>query len=82
MLARHVDRDCRIVRFPHGRVPAEIMKYLALDETGAAAMDALVGQAQTDVYETLSRCSDAADANGQLLHTLLNELPPMAEAAK
>ena len=82
MLARHVDRDCRIVRFPHGRVPAEIMKYLDLDETGTAAMDALVGQAQTDVYETLSRCGDAADANGQLLHTLLNELPPMAEAAK
>ncbi len=75
MIGRHVDRDCQIVRFPHGKVPAEIMKYLDLDETDTAAMDALVAQAQTDVYETLSRCSDASDAKGQLLHILLNDLP-------
>ena len=81
MLAPHVDRTCRILRFPHGRVPADIMKHLDLDETSSAAMDALVAQAQTDVYETLSRCSDPADGVGQLLNTLLNELPPMVEAA-
>ena len=82
MIARHVDRDCQIVRFPHGKVPADIMKYLDLDETDTAAMDALVAQAQTDVYETLSRCGDASDAKGQLLHALLNDLPPMARAAE
>ena len=76
MIARHVDRDCRIVRFPHGKVPAEIMKHLDLDETDNAAMQALEAQAQTDVYETLSRCGDSADAEGQLLHSLLNGLPP------
>ena len=79
MIARHVDRDCHIVRFPHGKVPAEVMKYLELDETDSAAMDALEAQAQTDVYETLSRCGDATDTEGQLLHTLLEELPPIME---
>ena len=79
MLAQHVDRDCHIVRFPHGKVPAEVMKYLDLDETSSTAMDALEAQAQTDVYETLSRCGDAADTEGQLLHTLLDELPPITE---
>ena len=82
MLAQHVDRNCRIVRFPHGRVPAGIMKHLDLDETDTVAMAALVGQAQADVNETLSRCGDAADADGQLLHTLMNELPPMTEATQ
>ena len=38
-------------------------------------MDALIAQAQTDVYETLSRCGDASDDEGQLLDTLLNGLP-------
>ena len=81
MIARHVDRDCRIVRFPHGKVPAEVVKHLHLDETSSAAMDALEAQAQIDVYETLSRCGDAADSEGQLLHMLLDELPPIAETA-
>lgn len=75
MIARHVDRDCHIVRFPHGKVPVSIMKYLDLDETENIAMEALEEQAQTDVYETLSRCGDVADAQGRLLDALLNELP-------
>ncbi|MEJ2652735.1 MAG: CBASS cGAMP-activated phospholipase [Gammaproteobacteria bacterium] len=77
MIARHVDRDCAIVRFPHGKVPAAMMEYLDLDETSSAGMDALVSQAQTDVYETLSRCGDASDVDGQHLHAMLNELPPL-----
>ena len=77
MIGRHVDRDCRIVRFPHGKVPADIMKYLDLDATDSKAMDTLVAQAQTDVYETLSRCGDANDAEGQLLDALFNDLPPI-----
>ena len=74
-IGRYVDRDCQIVRFPHGEVPANIMKYLDLDETRTAAMDALVAQAQSDVYETLSRCSDTSDDEGQLVDALLNDLP-------
>ena len=80
MIGSYVDRDCHIVRFPHGRVPADIMKYLDLDETSTVAMDALIAQAQTDVYETLSRCGDASDDEGQLLHALLNDLPATGEA--
>ena len=79
MISYHVDRDCCIVRFPHGKVSAEVMKYLDLDETDMTAMDALAVQAQTDVNETLSRCGDDDDSEGQLLHTLLNELPPIEE---
>ena len=82
MIGHHLDRDCQIVRFPHGKVPADIMKYLDLDETGTAAMDAMVAQAQTDVYETLSRCGDASDAEGQLLHALFDDLPPTTGKAE
>lgn len=79
MIGRHVDRICHIVRFPHGRVPADIMKYLDLDETSPTALEALVAQAQADVNETLSRCSDTKDADGQLLNTLMNSLPPITK---
>ena len=82
MIGHHVDRDCQIIRFPHGKVPADIMKYLDLDETSTTAMDALVDQAQTDVYETLSCCGEASDAKGQLLHALLNDLPTTTEETK
>ena len=80
MIGHYVDRDCQIVRFPHGMVPANIMKYLDLDETSTAAMAALIDQAQTDVYETLSCCGDASNEEGQLLHALLNDLPTTREA--
>ncbi len=77
IIARHVKRDCRIVRFPHGTVPANVMRYLDLDETSPKAMEALVAQAQKDVSETLSLCGDRDDARGQLLNSLLNALPEL-----
>ena len=80
MLSGHVERECQIVRFPHGTVPADFMNYLGLDETDSVAMDALVAQAHADVNETLSCCGNTADSRGQLLHALLNELPPTVEA--
>ena len=82
MISRHVDRECRIVRFPHGTVSADVMKYLDLDETDKTAMNALTSQAQSDVNETLSRCGDRDDIEGQLLHALLNELPSIEEATQ
>ena len=82
MISRHVDRECRIVRFPHGTVSAEVMKYLDLDETDKTAMNALTSQAQTDVNETLSRCGNPDDSEGQLLNTLLNKMPPIEEATQ
>ena len=82
LLSRHVERECQIVRFPHGTVPADFMNYLGLDETDSVAMEALVARAQADVDETLSHCGDASNSEGQLLHTLLNELPRRVDAAK
>ena len=79
MISRHVDRDCRIVRFPQGEVSAEIMKHLDLDATDGAAMDALAAQAQGDVDETMSKCNELGNTEGQLLDKLLNELPPIKE---
>lgn len=75
MLAGHVDRSCRIVRFPHGSVPASVMDCLDLDETSKKAMCVLMGQAQNDVNETLSRTGDRRDSDGQLLDRLFRELP-------
>ena len=81
MIGCHLDRDCKIVRFPHGNIPAGIMKYLDLDETSSEAMDALVGQANADVNETLALCRDTGDPNPRLLRSLLNDLPTKGAAA-
>ena len=77
MLARHVNRDCHVVRFPRGDLPAKAMPYLDLDETSEKAMQVLVEQAQEDVSLTLSACDRAADNDGKLLAALLRELPPV-----
>ena len=81
LLTRHLDRHCRIIRFPTGKVSKAVMRYLNLDETCTKGMDALVAQAQTDMYETLGRCADPTDADGQRLNELFTELPPLTEAA-
>ena len=75
MIAKHVKRDCHIVRFPHGKVSAKAMKYLDMDETDDDAMIALRAQAYADVNETMSRCGNNDDAHGQILDTLLRGLP-------
>lgn len=75
MLIQHVDRDCRIVRFPHSSLPASAMPYLDLDETSEAAMKVLVDQAKQDVDLTLSVCDDQANPDGQMLKVLMESLP-------
>lgn len=77
MLSKHVDRQCRIVRLPHGNVTEEVMKCLDLDETREEAMEILINQAQTDAYETLSQCGDPANDDGQLMDSMLRRLPHM-----
>ena len=79
-LIPHIERDCKIVRFPQGTVPARFMAYLALDETHAEAMEALVAQAQADVDKTESICSSGANEEGQILHALFDEIPCKADA--
>lgn len=70
-------RSIRRVRFPNKPVPASMMPYLALDDTRSEAMDRLVGQAHTDADLTKSACDDPQNQDGQMIHRLMNELPPM-----
>lgn len=79
MLAKHMKRDCTVVRFPRGDLPAKAMPYLDLDETSEKGMQVLVEQAQEDVSLTLSACDRAADTDGRMLAALLNDLPPVAK---
>jgi hypothetical protein len=74
-IARHVDRDCRIVSFPCGAVPIGAMKYLDLDETSVEATQALLAQAQADVNVTLSVRSSPDNGEGSLLDALFEGLP-------
>lgn len=80
LLSKHVNRECQIVRFPQGTVPANVMQYLDLDETRAEALDAMESQAMKDVDETLSRTGDESAADGRFLHSLLMEIPPTGES--
>ena len=77
ILARFVNRDCVIVPFPHGEIPADAMRYLELDETSEEGMRALVDQAHGDVSETLSACDRSDDSTGNILSLLLNNLPQL-----
>ena len=75
MLCQYVQRHCQIIRFPSIDVPSGYMRYLDLDVTDKISMDALIELAHTNIDETLSRCGDSGDRDGQLLNSLFNELP-------
>lgn len=79
MLARHVDRDCRVIRFPSDKVPGALLPYLELDDTREAAMDALINQARTDADMTNSRCGSDRDEVAELICGLFEDAPPMPE---
>ena len=75
-LARHVDRNCTVVRFPSDKVPAALIPYLGLDETRKEAMQALINQARTDADMTNSRCAYTdTDAEAALICDLFNSAP-------
>jgi hypothetical protein len=75
-LARHVDRNCIVVRFPSDKVPAALIPYLGLDETRKEAMQALINQARTDADMTNSRCTYTdTDAEAALICDLFNSAP-------
>ena len=75
ILARHLDRPCKIVRFPRGQIPAALMPFLALDDTRPTAAAALINQARTDADMTNSRCADPDDPDGCAIVALFNDLP-------
>lgn len=77
ILAQYVKRDCVIVPFPHGKIPANAMRFLKLDETSEEGMKALINQAHEDVLETLSVCDQSGNSTGNILSLLFNNLPPL-----
>ena len=74
MLAGHLNRRCRVVRFPQSGPPANAMGLLDLDDTSDKALGFLLNQARSDVSLTLSAC-DKTDEQGQLLSALMKDMP-------
>ena len=75
MFAKHLDRDCHIMRFPSGDVSAKAMAYLDLDETSSKGMDVLTAQAHADVSLALSACDELNTDRDRMLAALLASLP-------
>jgi hypothetical protein len=75
-VARHVNRDCKIVRFPAEKVPAAVLPFLGLDDTRAEAISALVDQARRDADMTNSKCSyRETDPEAELICSLFETAP-------
>lgn len=81
LLSRHVDREIKLIRFPRTPIASSSHHFLDLDETGTSAVNALMMQAHSDVQGTLALCADSGDRDGQLIRTLLMEIPPAAASA-
>ena len=75
MLAEHLDRDCHVIHFPQGSLPASATGFLDLDDTRDKTMDILRAQASADVSLTLSACDRKVSPNDELLADLLADLP-------
>jgi hypothetical protein len=79
-LARHVDRNCTIIRFPSDKVPAAVIPYLSLDETRPEAISALINQARTDADMTNSKCAYAdKGAEVALICSLFDTVPAQTD---
>lgn len=79
-LARHLDRDCTVIRFPSETVPATLIPYLGLDETRPVAIQALVNQARSDADMTNSKCAYAdTDPEAALICNLFETAPPRTD---
>ncbi|MES3110493.1 CBASS cGAMP-activated phospholipase [Sphingomonas aurantiaca] len=79
MLARHLDRDCQVIRFPADKVPAALLPYLSLDDTREQAMNALVNQARSDADMTNSRCGNDRDEVAKAICALFEDAPVLPE---
>lgn len=75
MLANHVDRSVKIIRFPKGDVAGSLLEHLDLDETRGVSMNALKAQAQTDAYEALSIAGRSEDPDGKAIDRLFRDAP-------
>jgi hypothetical protein len=81
-LAKHIDRECEIVRFPSEKIPADLMKFLDIDDSRQEAIGALINQARSDADMTNSRCNDGKDRDGQLIKTLFCDAPATSPAVQ
>ncbi|WP_240537220.1 patatin-like phospholipase family protein [Bradyrhizobium elkanii] len=65
------------LRFPNKDVPAEMMKYLALDDARPEAVKRLIQQASNDADIAKSACDDPNNADGRMVKALMMSLPEM-----
>lgn len=65
------------VRIPQQRVAATMMQYLSLDDSRKRALKALINQGHEDADLVKSLCDRPDHPEGKMIHTLLNEIPPM-----
>jgi uncharacterized protein len=72
-LGRPVSR----LRFPNKDVPAEMMKYLALDDARPEAVKRLIQQASNDADLAKSACDDPNNSDGRMVKALMMSLPVM-----
>lgn len=70
-------RPVRRLRFPNRDVPAEMMKYLALDDARPEAVMRLIQQASNDADLSKSACDDPNNNDGKMVKALMMELPAM-----
>lgn len=75
MLAPHLKKTVRIVRFPSDKLPGTMLQYLDLDETRPEGLQALMRQARQDADMTNSAIQQGSP-DGQLIEALFNDMPP------
>jgi hypothetical protein len=75
MLVPHLRRDCHVVRFPVGPVPAGVLRYLDLDESRPEGLAALISLARSDADATNSWCGRRDDYVGGLVSALFDDAP-------
>lgn len=75
-------RSVKFVRFPKTNMPADMMKYLDLDDTRPVAMERLRAQAGADVDSTKSACDDVNNSDGKLIRAAFEEMPSMPKGGE
>ena len=75
MLAKHVNSQCEIIRFPRESVTLALTKYLDLDDTRSEAMDALEKQGRSDAEMAFGKCQDLEQREDDLIKRLFMAMP-------
>jgi hypothetical protein len=78
--AGHISKHGRSVthvRLPQEEAASTMLQYLSLDESRPNALKALIAHGYGDADMVKSLCDRPADPDGQMIHKLFNEIPPM-----